>query len=119
MNLGDGIPPRILVPFDAREAITLRQAAVRANKSESTMRSWCVQHGLGRRVGDGSWNVSRVALAMFLDGDLKALQAYHAGDRASPLVAQYFERTGVAVLLKAFGANLATATTLPTSAVSA
>jgi hypothetical protein len=58
----------ILVPFDAREVITLRVAAERANKSESTMRSWCVEHGIGRRVGDGPWNVSRVALAMFLDG---------------------------------------------------
>jgi hypothetical protein len=26
-------------------------------------------------------SVSKVALAMFLDGDVKALRAYHAGDR--------------------------------------
>jgi hypothetical protein len=89
-----------LVPFDAREALSLRHAAQRANKSESTMRSWCVEHGLGRRVGDGPWNVSQVALAMFLDGDLKALRAYHVGDRSSALVAQYFRRTGLSVLCK-------------------
>jgi hypothetical protein len=90
----------ILVPFDAREAMTLRQAALRANKSESTMRSWCIERGLGRRVGDGPWNVSRVALAMFLDGDINALRAYHAGDRSSPLVTQYFERSGLSTLCR-------------------
>jgi hypothetical protein len=36
--------------------------------------------------------VSRVALAMHLDGDLKVLRAYHAGDRLSDLVAHYFRR---------------------------
>ena len=30
--------------------------------------------------------VSKAALAMFLDGDVKALQAYHAGDRTGPIV---------------------------------
>jgi hypothetical protein len=38
------------------------------------------------------WSVSKVALAMFLDGDLKALRAYHAGDRTSDLVAPFFRR---------------------------
>jgi hypothetical protein len=36
------------------------------------------EHGLGRRIGGGTWSVSKVALAMFLDGDLKALRAYQA-----------------------------------------
>jgi hypothetical protein len=85
----------VLVPFDAREGISLSQAALRAGKSESTVRSWCVQHGLGRRVGGGVWVVSKVALSMFLDGDRKALSAYLAGDRSSSLVKRYFERTGV------------------------
>jgi hypothetical protein len=64
------------------------------------MRSWCVVHGLGRRVGDGPWNVSQVALAMFLDGDDKALRAYLAGDRSGPLVVPYFERFGLSALCK-------------------
>jgi hypothetical protein len=85
----------ILVPFDKRECITLKQAAAIAGKSESTMRSWCEVHGLGRRVGGGTWSVSKVALAMFLDGDAKALRAYHAGERADPNVIGYFERTGL------------------------
>jgi hypothetical protein len=82
----------VLVPFDAREGISLSQAALRAGKSESTVRSWCVQHGLGRRVGGGVWVVSKVALSMFLDGDWKALAAYLAGDRSSSLVIPYFKR---------------------------
>jgi hypothetical protein len=39
--------------------------------------------------------VSKVALAMFLDHDLKALKAYHAGDRTSALVESYFKREGL------------------------
>ena len=43
-------------------------------------------------MGGGKWSVSKVALAMFLDGDLKALRAYHAGHRTDPRVVKYFER---------------------------
>ena len=39
--------------------------------------------------------VSRVALAMFLDGDKGALGLYLDGDRISPRVTAYFERLGV------------------------
>jgi hypothetical protein len=87
---------KILSPFDKRECINLKEAASIAGKSESTMRGWCEEHGLGRRIGGGSWMVSKVALAMFLDGDVKALRAYHAGDRESELVASYFRRAGIA-----------------------
>jgi hypothetical protein len=86
---------KILYPFDKLECITLKEAAGIAGKSESTMRGWCETHGLGRRVGGGTWAVSRVALAMFLDGDFKALRAYHAGDRTSEIVAAYFARFGL------------------------
>ncbi len=65
-NRQDISPERkILQPFDKRECLSLKQAADIAGKSESTMRSWCVEHGLGRRVGGGSWLVSKIALAMF------------------------------------------------------
>jgi hypothetical protein len=86
---------KILSHFDKRECISLKEAADIGGKSESTMRGWCEKHGLGRRIGGGTWMVSKVALAMFLDGDLKALRAYHAGDRTSNLVAPYFERAGL------------------------
>jgi hypothetical protein len=53
-----------LVPFDAAEGLTLQQAAAVAGKSQRTLRNWCIEHGIGRRVADGTWVVSRVALAM-------------------------------------------------------
>jgi hypothetical protein len=84
-----------LIPFDKSEGMTLAEASGVAGKSQGTIRNWCVQHHLGRRVGGGTWVVCKVALAMHLDGDLKALRAYHAGDRTSNLVAPYFERAGL------------------------
>ena len=59
------------------------------------------QDGLGRRIGGGTWSVSKVALAMFLDWDVKALRSYHAGDRTGPIVMPYFERVGLGYLLLA------------------
>lgn len=81
-----------LTPFDRREAISIGQAADIAGKSIGTLYNWCRQHGLGRRVGGGTWLVSKVALAMFLDGDMIALAAYQAGERSGDLVDPYFER---------------------------
>jgi hypothetical protein len=86
---------KILVPFDKRECISLKEAADIAGRSESTMRNWCDEYGLGRRVGGGPWMVSKIALAMHLDGDLKALKAYHSGDRTGALVESYFRREGL------------------------
>lgn len=86
---------RVLVPFDAREGLNLSRAAALAGKKETTIRNWCVQHGLGRRVGGGTWVVSKVALAMFLDDDEAALGAYRCGDRSSAAVRLYFDRCGV------------------------
>jgi hypothetical protein len=97
---------KILTPFDKRECLSLKQAADIAGKSESTMRGWCEQHGLGRRVGGGTWSVSKVALAMFLDGDAKALRAYHSGDRTSELVMQYYKRVVVSRCEKALQRTL-------------
>ena len=85
----------VLIPYDPREGISLNEATALTGKKVGTIRNWCVQHHLGRRVGGGTWVVSKVALAMHLDGDLKALRAYHAGDRTSNLVAPYFERAGL------------------------
>src|SRR3954467_12854355 len=55
-----------LVPYDRREAMTRREAAKHAGRSEGTVRMWCLQHDIGRRVAGGPWAVSRVALAMLL-----------------------------------------------------
>jgi hypothetical protein len=87
----------VLIPYDPREGISLSQATALPGKKVGTIRNWCVQHNLGRRVGGGTWVVSKVALAMFLDGDTKALRAYHSGDRTSDLVVVYFRRAGLLV----------------------
>lgn len=85
----------VLVPYDPREACSLASAAARAGKSETTIRNWCREHGIGRRIVGGVWAVSKPALEMLLDGDQAALLAYHGGDRSSPLVCPYFERVGL------------------------
>jgi hypothetical protein len=72
-------------------------AAEKAGKSESTVRSWCPNHGIGRRVVDGHWQVSKVALQLQPVDDKKALCAYHSGDHTSPLVAPYFDRFGLTI----------------------
>lgn len=89
--------PQVLIPFDRREVLTLRKAAERAARSESTVRSWCQNFHIGRRLAGGPWMVSKVALAMFLDGDRRALMAYLAGDRKSEEVLEYFYREKVKV----------------------
>jgi hypothetical protein len=86
---------RVLVPFDVRDVMDIAGAAKRAGKSPTTIRTWCIQHGLGRRIAGGVWVVSKVALAMFLDGDADALKAYLAGDRSSQAVKSYFNRCEV------------------------
>jgi hypothetical protein len=86
---------RTLKPFNREEAISIKEAAAIAGKSERTLYEWCKRHGLGRRVGSGTWWVSKVALAMFLDDDMIALAAYQAGDRTSDLVSLYFDRFGL------------------------
>lgn len=89
-----------LIPYDKREGIPLNVAAERAGKSPGTIRNWCIEHGIGRRVGGGQWIVSRVALAMYLNGDEEALRLYKAGDRTSDGVVAYYKREGLEGLLK-------------------
>jgi hypothetical protein len=88
-----------LIPYDKREGIPLNVAAERAGKSPGTIRNWCIEHGIGRRVGGGQWIVSKVALAMFLDDDGEALRSYKAGDRSGDGVVAYFRREGLEGLL--------------------
>ena len=87
--------------------MSLRDAARHAGKSESTVRNWCIEHNIGRRVGGGVWMVSRVALQMHLDGHREALSAYLRGDRSGPIVASYFRHLGLGALLNEFQAAFA------------
>jgi hypothetical protein len=43
--------------------------------------------------------VSKVALAVFLDDDLRGLRAYHAGNQADPRGISYFMREGLGDLV--------------------
>ena len=74
-----------------------------AGRSVRTLREWCARLDIGRRIG-GRWAVSKVALAMLLDGDKTALAAYLAGDRQSDVVTAYFERCGVPLVRRLGGA---------------
>jgi hypothetical protein len=96
----EGASLKTLVPYSAAEAISVGEAAAIAGKSERTIRNWCVQ-GIGRRIGDGAWAVSKVALTMWLEGDGGALAAYRDGARGSwEPVAKYYRRCGLAHLLE-------------------
>jgi hypothetical protein len=66
---------RALIPFNVEESTTIEQAAGIAGKTPRTMRCWCIEQGIGRRIG-GTWRVSKVALIMLLEGDSEALRAY-------------------------------------------
>jgi Helix-turn-helix domain len=88
--------PQVLRPFHRSEALSIAEAAAIAGKSVRTVREWCARLDIGRRIG-GQWAVSRVALAMFLDGDREALAAYLRGDRTSPMIAEYFASCRVPV----------------------
>jgi hypothetical protein len=93
---------RTLVPFADEERISVGKAAAIAGKSERTLRNWCIEHGIGRRVAGGVWAVSKVALAMLLDGELGKLAAYRdQGVRGSSApIAEYYRRCGLADLLQ-------------------
>jgi hypothetical protein len=77
-------------------ASPLNVAAERAGKSPGTIRNWCIEHGIGRRVGGGPWIVSKVAL--------ETLRHYKAGDRTSDFIVAYFKREGLEGLLEKWGA---------------
>jgi hypothetical protein len=101
------VATRALIPFNVEESVTIEQAASTSGKTPRTMRRWCIEHGIGRRIG-GTWRVSKVALAMLLEGDHEALAAYRDdGVRAQfEPVARYFRRAGLDKLLQlpGFGA---------------
>jgi hypothetical protein len=88
----------VLVPYDKREAMSIQMAVKHSGFSPSTLRNWCVQHAIGRRIGNGHWEVSRVALQMLLDGDWGALASYHRNNR-DPILMGYFEHVGLGRLL--------------------
>jgi hypothetical protein len=82
----------VLRPYNPLEALSIKEAASLAGRSRSTLRNWCERFDIARRIADGNWQVSWIALQMLLDGDLEALAAYGAGDRTSPRLVDYLKR---------------------------
>lgn len=105
MSCFGSFEPRVLRPFDRREGCQIEEAANIAGRAVRTMRLWAEQHHIARRVGGGPWVFSRVALHMFLDGDERALAAYLAGDRSNSSVVAYYERNGLADLIRQWRNN--------------
>ena len=89
----------VLMPYDKREAMSIQAAAKQAGFSPSTIRNWCEDFSIGRRIGKGHWKVSRVALQMFVNNEMDALAAYHTGERSNPKVIAYFEKAGLGCLV--------------------
>lgn len=87
--------PKVLRPFDRREGCRIEVAAHIAGRDVRTLRRWCVDRNIGRRIAGGHWMVSKVALSMLLNGDDDALAAYLSGDRNSTTVRNYFEEVGL------------------------
>lgn len=97
--------PRVLIPFDRREGITIEAAADLTGRDVRTIRRWCVAHSIGRRVAGGRpWVVSRVALSMLLNDDWPSLRSYLKGDRQSACVVAYYEQAGLADLTQRWAA---------------
>lgn len=83
----------VLRPFNPVEAISTTEAARRAGVSDRTIRNWCLDHGIGRKVG-GHHRVSLPALDMLVESDTGALADYQAGIRGAR-VRTYFDRHNI------------------------
>lgn len=81
--------------YNPREFISVSIAARLAGVTPRTIQNWCCAHRIGRRIANGPWRVSRVALQMLLSNDKSALKAYLAGKRADERVAAYLRRAGL------------------------
>ena len=88
------LEPQVLKPFSRDEVRSTIQAAAFAGRSVRTVRLWCAQHNIGRRIGS-EWAVSVVALDLFLSGEREALAAYLAGDRSDRHIVAAYQRHGV------------------------
>jgi hypothetical protein len=90
-----------LVPYNREECLSLKEAAAAAGKCDRTVRTWCEVYGIGRRVGGGTWVVSKVALKMLLEGDIDALLSYrdHGVRGSYEPVAKYYHQLDLGELL--------------------
>lgn len=92
--------PSTLIPYDAREAISVRAAAKQSGRCPATIKAWCHNYHIGRRVMGGNLEISRPALAMAQEGQWKILDLYLAGDRSSPEICRFYHGLGLGNLLE-------------------
>lgn len=72
--------------------IGIKQGAALAGVSPDTVRRWCIEYGIGRQLNKHTpWRVFPAPLLMARAADIKALEAYRAGDRTSDLVKPYID----------------------------
>jgi hypothetical protein len=101
-------PSRALIPYNPAEGIPIKKAVAIAGRSQRTIRRWCADFGIGRRIANGNWIISRPALNMLIEGDHEALTGYLDGARAQfAPVARHFQEVGLGHLLtlREFGAE--------------
>lgn len=84
--------PQILRPFWLPESESTAEAALALGRSERTARSLAARFDLGRKFLGGQWRISKVARAMYADGDMTTLARYLRGDRCSESVVAYYRR---------------------------
>jgi hypothetical protein len=79
------------------EITNVQRAALRANRTEATIRRWCQEFGIGRQSGAGAtFEVNKIALEMVLHGDWRALELFRMGERTAPEVRRYLDFLGLA-----------------------
>jgi hypothetical protein len=101
--------PQVLKPFSRAESRTTEEAAAFCGRTRRTMRNWCTQYNLGRRIG-GAWVMSIVALDLFVNDEQEALRHYLSGDRRHPTVVAAYERHRVSVPKRSQADNAENAT---------
>ena len=93
-------PREPLIPFDPREAMTVDAAAKIAGRDTRTIRNWCAESGIGRRIAGGPWAISKPLFFMLVEDRRRELADYLDGRPLSQIHVQYFERFAIGDLLK-------------------
>src|SRR3954470_10355032 len=92
--------PGLLKPYNAAEAISVAEAARRAGVSREKIRLWVLHFSIGRKLADGQYRVSAVALQLLLDDNKDGLRRYLTGDRLSADVCSTFDACGIPIVGK-------------------
>ncbi|TIL29362.1 hypothetical protein [Mesorhizobium sp.] len=82
--------PQKVQKLFSRETISVSIAAKRARKTPETVINWCKKYGIGKQLSHRSpWRVDPLGLAIVINGDPDALEAYQRGDLEHPAVGPF------------------------------